>query len=450
MDIVYKFISDDLIGTHQLLNLQQSDMSLSSEDFYTDFELEEIKSDIENLKKSILLNEDIDFLFDCIDQYDNIEYEYKNQFKKTLNSFLVRVANKDIFLLFIEHLIKSESSQCIEDFSQILLSAISLNPGLIKEYEQISFPAISIDLMNTHPHIAFPSLICLFSKTLHEFNPVFFNEIKKLLEYTSDPYFYGMAIYRFAELAHELSQACLLISPLDFLLSKNICKYYLKTISLLSLGENRHAAFFNAFKKIFSIVNWQFLKKENLFLFDDEDILNCLLFIKQFSHGVQQIPRLCQEINFDALYYFLGNDDCDVKIRLNSLFILVNLYQNEHFQNPDTIPFLIQSIEKVARDLPFSLKTDALTIYSILADVICVSDIDELLVTDFFKDFMFEFFGSEDSKCISQVSNICKTVGLKSPNFAAFLSNQISANMEMYSCDEAVFQLYKFFVPSDC
>ena len=304
--------------------------------------------------------------------------------------------------------------------------------------------------MNTHPQIAFPSLICLFSKTLHEFNPVFLNEIKKLLEYTNDPYFYGMAIYRFAELAHELSQACQLIYPLDFLLSKNVFKYYLKTISLLSLGENRHAAFYNAFKKIFNIVNCQFLKKENLFLFDVEDIINCLSFIKQFSLGVQQIPLLCQEINFDTLYFFLGDDDCDIKIRLNSLSILVNLYQNEHFQNPDTIPFLIQCIEKVAKDLPFSLKTDALSIYSILADVICMSDIDELLITDFFKDFIFQFFGSEEIECLSQVSNICKAVALKSPNFAAFLSNQISANMEMISCDETIFQLFECFVPNDC
>ena len=43
MDIVYKFISDDLIGTHQLLNLQQSDMPLSADDFYADVEIEEIK-----------------------------------------------------------------------------------------------------------------------------------------------------------------------------------------------------------------------------------------------------------------------------------------------------------------------------------------------------------------------------------------------------------------------
>lgn len=454
MELVYKHISDELIQT-QLLLFQESDITPMI-DFNTENQVEEIMrsyfEDMDKLKKSEILEQDAIFIFFCIDRYNDLDISSKSDFHKKIRNILTKNVNKDIFLQIIEQINESNNPQCIEDFSVDLLSTISIKPELVTEYQinEISLADIAINLMNLNPEIAFPSLICLFSKTLDVFNLNFLNDIKKLIEITNDPYFYGITICRFSELAKELTQSCQLISPLDSLLSKNIYKYYLKSVSLLSRRENQHISFFNAFKNIFNVINCQFLKIENLHLIDDEDILNCLSFIKQFSLHIKQIPRLCQETNIETINNFIEDDKWDIEIKLQSVSILANLCCNDFFQTPDSIQFIITNTEKIAKDLPFTLKTEALDIYYIMADIICISDIDKLLITDFFIDFLFQFFGSEDSQSIEKVSDICKIVALKSPSFKDFLSDQLENNEEATSCDKFVFDLLEFVNHVDC
>ncbi|KAK8834714.1 hypothetical protein M9Y10_024252 [Tritrichomonas musculus] len=439
MDMIYKYVLDNIVEEHQILNLEETSLKAPAIlDFDSFNEYEKTRqSELDSIKmlnSTEFSSSDIQFLLEGISQYNTVN---KIEFLLKLKIFFIKNANPNVFQEFVEAM---KSPKCIEDFSKVLLSSIHIRPDLISDYNQILFPNIAIKLMSLFPKITFPSLIIILSKTLKKPDLILLAEIKKLIEVSEDPYFYGIIIYRFAELIIaeikllEVSENPIhqyqlkLISPLEILLSKKVFKYPLKTISLISFSKNNPASFFIAFKKIFSILNEQVLMDPSL---DDEDIQNLLSFIQLFVNHVSQFPQLCKEINIEHISSIISNNE-NPSIQVSALSILVSLVRHPDFQETYPIGFYIEKVEKISKDLPYPLRSNVLDIYTILAEVICVSSVN-LLVTDFFVEFIFDFFGSDDNNIISKALNISAIIANKSSIFAEALENQISAIGEIPS-----------------
>lgn len=377
---------------------------------------------IDDLRKYNLPEEKLIELFNMLSIYCNLEERDKITCQKTLTLFFKLKPFDDIFLEFISQF---KDPYIIMDFSRILLTSIYSNAEFLTSYQDIDFPQICISLMSMFPEFPFPYLIKICSITLKHYDTKLLNTIKDLMHQCENPMYYGILIYRFAELFEVAPEDQNKMIPICEYLLEHIdteapdYKYVLQIISLLFRKYNQPLSFYCGFKNSLIKINSSLIESDCL---DEEDIINILDIIQQYVSKIDVIPELCKKINRDFISALTQSDN--ELIRIKSLSIIIQILMSPSFFNHDEFIGRIQQFNELPPDLSFNLKTELLPIYTVLCKNLGVNDID-ISINETFVNNICDFLICGEYDIVFSMLQICAKLVQISPRFAAFLFDNV-------------------------